>query len=67
MLKKYRVFSALVFKIYFLKAGTIQGNIIDAVNQLPLIGANISVIANNVGTVSDDDGNFSITGLENGY
>ena len=40
-----------------MEAGTIQGNIIDAVNQLPLVGANISVIANNVGTVSDDDGN----------
>ena len=67
MLIKYRVFFYLVFKIYILEAGSIQGNIIDAVNQLPLVGANISVIANNVGAVSDDDGNFSITGLENGY
>ena len=50
-----------------MEAGSIQGNIIDAVNQLPLVGANISVIANSVGTVSDDDGNFSISGLENGY
>ena len=67
MLIRYRVLFYLVFKIYFLEAGTIQGNIIDAVNQLPLVGANISVIANSVGTVSDDDGNFSISGLENGY
>ena len=67
MLIKYRIFFYLVFKIYILEAGSIQGNIIDAVNQLPLVGANISVIANNVGAVSDDDGNFSITGLENGY
>ena len=64
---KYKFYFYLIFQIYFIKAGSIQGNIIDAVNQLPLVGANISVIANNVGAVSDDDGNFSITGLENGY
>ena len=67
MLIKYKVFFYLVFKIYFLEAGSIHGSIIDAVNQLPLVGANISVITNNVGAVSDDDGNFSITELENGY
>ena len=44
---------------------TVRGNILDADNKLPLIGAQVVIIGANpvVGTVTDVNGNFR---LENG-
>ena len=47
--------------------GIISGNIIDKTNQLPLEGTNISLVGTDLGVISDKDGNFSISELENGY
>ena len=47
--------------------GIISGNIIDKTNQLPLEGSNISLVGTDLGVISDKDGNFSISELENGY
>ena len=40
---------------------------IDKTNQLPLEGTNISLVGTDLGVISDKDGNFSISELENGY
>jgi len=45
----------------------IKGKIIDAYNNDPIPFANIIVKGTTIGTASDFDGNFIITGLTSGY
>ena len=54
---------AMVFNIY---AQSISGSITDSEDGLPLAGVNIIVQGENRGTVSDFDGNFTITNFESG-
>ncbi|HDS07592.1 MAG TPA: hypothetical protein ENO05_08195 [Bacteroides sp.] len=48
-------------------SGTIRGKIIDASTGEPLIGANVFITGTTVGTITDFDGNFSLTGVRPGY
>ena len=43
--------------------GFVKGKVIDINNQLPLAGANIIIKSTSIGTISDDDGYFSIKDL----
>ncbi len=47
--------------------GQIKGKITDASNNEPIPFANILVVGTQIGSSSDFDGNFIITGLESGY
>lgn len=47
--------------------GSIQGRIYDAKNNEPIPFANIVIWQTNIGTTSDFDGNFLITGIKPGY
>ncbi|SVC58270.1 uncharacterized protein METZ01_LOCUS311124, partial [marine metagenome] len=40
--------------------GTVKGRVLDADNQLPLAGANITIKSTTIGAVSDEEGYFSI-------
>lgn len=67
MLTKTRI-SLLLF-LFVLKAepnGFVKGKIIDINSQLPLVGANIVIKSTSIGTISDDDGYFSIKDIPNG-
>ena len=46
--------------------GFVKGKIIDINSQLPLVGANIVIKSTSIGTISDDDGYFSIEDIPNG-
>ena len=46
--------------------GSVKGKIIDINSQLPLAGANIIIKSTSIGTISDDDGYFSIKDIPNG-
>jgi len=39
--------------------GTIQGQVVDADNQQPLIGANVSLVGTQLGSATDDNGKFT--------
>jgi len=47
-------------------SGTIRGKIIDASTGEPLIGANVFISGTTTGTITDFDGNFSLTGVKPG-
>lgn len=47
--------------------GQLKGQISDATNNEPLPFANILVVGTDIGSTSDLDGNFTITGLKPGY
>ena len=49
-----------------LQAQAISGSIADSEDGEPLVGVNIVVQGKNQGTVSDFDGNFTISNFENG-
>ena len=46
--------------------GFVKGKVIDINSQLPLAGANIIIKSTSIGTISDDDGYFSIKDIPNG-
>ena len=46
--------------------GFVKGKVIDINSQLPLAGANIIIKSTSIGTISDDDGYFSIKYIPNG-
>ena len=46
--------------------GFVKGKIIDINSQLPLVGANIVIKSTSLGTISDEDGYFSIEDIPNG-
>ena len=46
--------------------GFVKGKIIDINSQLPLVGANIVIKSASSGTISDEDGYFSIEDIPNG-
>ncbi len=62
----------LIFTIGFVaqvngaSTATISGRVIDGVSGLPLPGANILIEDTSLGTVSDRDGNFRLTGITGG-
>ena len=61
--------SVLLLLFSFLNAeptGFVKGKIIDINSQLPLVGANIVIKSTSIGTISDDDGYFSIEDIPNG-
>jgi outer membrane receptor for ferrienterochelin and colicin len=73
MIKKTGLF-LFAFILGFLHAnaetderGSIQGRIYDAKNNEPIPFANIVIWQTNIGTTSDFDGNFLITGIKPGY
>ncbi|HHB79583.1 MAG TPA: TonB-dependent receptor [Saprospiraceae bacterium] len=51
----------------FAQSGSINGIITDKLTNEPIPFANITVDGTNIGTTSDLDGKFSITGLKPGY
>ena len=46
--------------------GFVKGKVIDINSQLPLAGANIIIKSTSIGTISNDDGYFSIKDIPNG-
>lgn len=56
----------LFFHILYAQEGTIQGKIINPINNDPIPFANIIVQGLEIGAVSDLDGNYVINGLEPG-
>ena len=50
----------LCFCVFVNSQTTINGNIVDE-SQEPVLGANVIVVGLSVGTISDFDGNFSLT------
>lgn len=53
----------LLFYLCFLsKAQNIQGNVTDIQSNEPIIGASISLLNTNIGTITDSLGNFSLNG-----
>ena len=67
MAMKYVIISLILFQSLSHSEGTISGNIIDKTNQLPLEGANISVVGTIKGVISDKNGDFLVSELENGF
>ena len=67
MVMRYIIIPFILFQSYSFSERSISGNIIDKTNQLPLEGANISVVGTIKGVISDINGDFSISGLKNGY
>lgn len=47
--------------------GVVKGRVFDAINNEPLPFVNVVVVGTTTGTVTDLDGNFTITGLEPGF
>lgn len=69
MNKKLRIITLLLLFILTIPqavARNIKGTILDKASKEPLIGATIQVIGTGTGTVTDIDGNFTLTGLTNG-
>ena len=46
--------------------GIIKGRVLDADNQLPLVGANITLKSTDIGSVSDEEGYFNINSIPMG-
>jgi len=67
-MKKTITNSLLIFILSFcsLNAQTLKGIIIDSEDGKPLVGVNIIIEDKNQGTISDIDGNFSISNYESG-
>jgi len=59
-------FIAFIVVCSGLQAQSISGSITDSEDGEPLMGVNIVVQGQNQGTVSDFDGNFTISNFENG-
>jgi len=51
----------------FAQDGQVKGKITDASNNEPVPFANVLVVGTQIGSSTDFDGNFIITGLESGY
>lgn len=66
---KYLVLILPVFAMTasYAQQGVLNGKVIDAINNEPLPFVNVVVLGTNIGTTSDMDGNFTITGLEPGF
>ena len=67
MVMRYIIIPFILFQSYSFSEKSISGNIVDKTNQLPLEGANISVVGTIKGVISDINGDFSISELKNGY
>lgn len=52
---------AICFTATAVAQGTVKGKVVDAENNEPLIGATVSVSGTTLGTVTDVDGNFTLT------
>ncbi len=64
---RYLIILLILSQSLAFSEGIISGNIIDKTSQLPLEGSNIGLIGTDLGVISDNNGNFSISRLENGY
>ena len=64
-----RIFPIILILPYcFLQCGSlIRGQVIDGNNQLPLSQANISVVNTEMGTTTDENGEFLIEISDGGY
>ena len=61
---------ALLFGMYFSGAAqeaTLKGRVLDAVSNEPLPFVNVVITGTTTGTITDMDGNFTISGLEPGF
>ncbi|MBT5531092.1 MAG: TonB-dependent receptor [Cytophagia bacterium] len=62
------LFLSILFSFaLFAQNAQVKGKIIDASNNEPIGFSNVIVVGTAIGTTSDLDGNFIITGLEPGY
>lgn len=67
-MKLYLTYIALFFTtLSFAQNASIKGKIVDANNNEAIPFANIIVVGTQIGSTSDFDGNFIITGLKPGY
>ena len=62
-----KFFLTVLLFSYLQGEGTIRGQIIDAINQLPLSLANIKVENSDAGTSSDVNGEFVLDFSKEGY
>ena len=62
VLNRIAVFAAMAFVSVFAYAQiTVTGTIIDAANDEPIIGASVLVMGTTTGTITDFDGNFTVS------
>ncbi|HBF89088.1 MAG TPA: TonB-dependent receptor [Bacteroidales bacterium] len=68
-MKKYTLYILLIFatNFSFSQNGKIKGKISDEATNEPIAFANVVIKGTNIGTTSDLDGNFIITGLNQSY
>jgi len=62
-MKKTFLFLLLVQNIIAAQSLSLSGRVIDSLTTEPLLNANILVLKKNIGTVSDNEGNFYLTNL----
>ena len=63
MTKKNLVFISIISSFICAQldsTGIVKGRVLDADNQLPLVGANVTIKSTTIGAVSDEEGYFSI-------
>jgi len=67
-MKKF-IYILLIFLPFlsFSQNGILKGKVLDATNNSPLPFVNVVVTGTTTGVVSDNDGNFAISGLKPGY
>lgn len=64
---KITIILSLLFSFSWAQNGAVKGKVADANNNEPIPFANVIVEGTTIGSTTDLDGNFTITGLEPGY
>ena len=70
IISKIVLIITVLFGIYFTGAAqqaTLKGKVLDAVSNEPLPFVNVVISGTTTGTITDMDGNFTISGLEPGF
>ena len=65
-MKTFCTLIILTFVSQWLTAATLTGRIVDKANGEPLIGAAIIIDGTSTGTITDYDGNYTLTNLPSG-
>lgn len=67
LIKTYHLIPAFIIYTSILCAQNIQGKLIDQNTKAPIPFANIGILGKNIGTVSDDEGNFTLEVPKTGW
>lgn len=63
----FTILLSLFLSLSWAQNGSVKGKVADANNNEPIPFANVIVDGTQIGSTTDLDGNFTITGLESGY